>query len=165
MHPGLRPLRHNISSTAKWSEIETCYYIHTLKLTMSVGCLAFISTLISLSEVIGNPSFSFSIFSFFRATIWGRHARSTCARSTRTKSISRDQLLRDQLFTKSTLTRSTLTRPTLTISTSRNPKSGWNRRGHTSLCTFMFVETIIIKVYLPTLTQCLQWIYYGLAVA
>ena len=32
------------------------------------GCLAIMSSLISLKDVIGNPSFSFSSFSLFKAT-------------------------------------------------------------------------------------------------
>lgn len=40
----------------------------TLTVTM-LGCWALRMVLISLSDVIGKPSFSFSIFSRFRATI------------------------------------------------------------------------------------------------
>jgi len=42
--------------------------VQTLTVTM-FGCWAFSSVLISRSEVIGNPSFSFSILSRFSATI------------------------------------------------------------------------------------------------
>lgn len=41
-----------------------------LTLTVTIlGCCALRMVLISLSDVIGKPSFSFSIFSRFRATI------------------------------------------------------------------------------------------------
>ncbi|KAE9524913.1 hypothetical protein AGLY_014963 [Aphis glycines] len=42
----------------------------TISLTVTIfGCCDFKSVLISLSDVIGNPSFSFSIFNRFKATI------------------------------------------------------------------------------------------------
>ena len=105
----------------------------------------------------------------------GRHARSTCARSTRTKStLTRPTITRPTVhevnFTKSTLTRSTLTRSTprsqlqAEIDSKRPPRSRLqaeidSTRPHLSSYFYMFVETIIIRVYLPTFTQCLLYYY------
>lgn len=47
----------------------------TLTVTM-FGCWAFKMVLISLKEVIGKPSFSFSIFSLFKATISSENTKS-----------------------------------------------------------------------------------------
>ena len=57
-----------LTSTAFLQECTQYNFPLTLTVTM-LTCCAFSNVLISLSEVIGNPSFSFSIFSRFRATI------------------------------------------------------------------------------------------------
>lgn len=50
-----------------------------------LGCCALRMVLISLSEVIGNPSFSFSIFSRFRATISSESSLRTGAENVRSR--------------------------------------------------------------------------------